>query len=137
MALMMLSALLVVTAAGDEEKIHPIAAAIQGDWEMNTVVNGDSMRIAKQIQGNTETVSFYRNGQLLQRHQVQFEVRDEGPVSVFRWSKGKHIAGARNGQPLSDGAAIIRIVNQEWISIEGMLKGDPERIAIQRFRRPK
>lgn len=134
---LLLTVALAMNASSADEKIHPIVVQMQGTWELNLTQNGDAIRIIKQIEDQTETVSAYRNGQLVQKHKVLFRVHDEGPVTVFRWTDGKHIAGPHVGQPIADGASVIRIVEKQLICVEGLLKGDPPRFSVQKFRRPK
>ena len=47
-------------------------------------------------------------------------------MSLRRWEP---LGGQRDGQPLADEGAILRIVDDQWIRIEGVHKVDSSRFA--------
>jgi hypothetical protein len=72
---------------------------------------------------------------LLHEHVVEFELKTDGDVKVFRWKNGKVTAGPQQGQPLADGAFIYRLEQKQWTAVFGMLRTDTGPIYSQVFTR--
>ena len=123
-----------VTSA-EKTRTHPLVVDMQGVWEARTKMGNADIRIVKTIGRDSETVEYFRGDQLLQRHQVEYEVGDEGPVTVFRWKNGRHLFGPRRGQPVADGTAVVRLVGKRLVFVEGMLNGDSKAISVLTFHR--
>lgn len=132
--LLVLLTCLTVTSA-EAKRTHPLVVDIQGVWESKTRIGGAEVRLVKTIGRDVETVEYFRGGQLIQRHSVEFEINDEGPVTVFRWKNGRHLAGPRQGQPIGDGTAVVRLVDKRLVFVEGMLNGDDRAVSVLAFTR--
>jgi hypothetical protein len=108
---------------------------LQGTWETKVTSNGREYRIVKTIDGQKETVRTFDGTTLLHEHAVEFELKTDGDVRVFRWKNGKVTAGPQQGQPLADGAFIYRLEQKQWTAVFGMLRADTGPIYSQVFTR--
>jgi hypothetical protein len=117
------------TAAADDVQ------SLQGTWETKVTSNGIEYRVEKSIDGQKETVRTFDGANLLHEHVVEFELKTDGDVKVFRWKNGKVTAGPQQGQPLADGAFIYRLEQKQWTAVFGMLRTDTGPIYSQVFTR--
>ncbi len=117
------------TAAADDLQ------TLQGTWETKVTSNGNEYRVEKVIDGQKETVRTFDGTMLLHEHVVEFEIKTDGDVKVFRWKNGKVTAGPQQGQALADGAFIYRLEQKQWTAVFGMLRTDTGPIYSQVFTR--
>ena len=110
-------------------------ASFQGTWEMTGTNAGVPIRVVKIIEENKETVEVYSNGNLTQKHHVEFELRAFGPAKVFVWTKGQITVGPRAGQRLPSGRFIYRIDDKTLVGVHGMLEGDKTSVLREVYKR--
>ena len=112
-------------------------ADLQGKWELVLMQNGVEHRVIKTIEDQSETVEVFSNGQLTQKHVVDFTIEIAGSVKIFKWKNGRIIAGPYQGKNLPDGRFIFRLKDKKWIAVHGMLEGDRTDLMIERYVRPE
>lgn len=121
---------IVLTAALPTTDAPPAAnddlAALQGVWERELKVQGQPVKIQKEIRGNRETLRTFVDGQLLHEHKVEFELSLADGIKIFRWKNGENTFGARKGKPMPDGAYIYRLKDQRWTTVYGFLPGQED-----------
>lgn len=98
--------------------------SLQGTWDMKVTSDGKEYRIEKTVKDRQETVRTFEGETLVREHVVEFELKSDSDVSIFRWKNGKITAGPAQGQPLADGAFIYRLEEGKWTSVFGMLHSD-------------
>ncbi len=111
-------------------------ADLQGTWEMVQTYNGVEQRVVKTIEDRTETVEVFLDGVLTQKHVVDISIEVFGPVRVFHWRNGQITEGPNKGRKLPDGRSILRLEDQTWVAVHGMLRDDKTSVTVEVFKRP-
>ncbi len=109
--------------------------SLQGTWQMVTNSNGVEQRVVKTVIGAKETVEVFVNDKLVQRHHVDFELKEFGPARVFIWKNGRIAVGPNAGKRLPDGRFIYRIEVRTWTAVHGMLDGDKTGVLREVYQR--
>jgi hypothetical protein len=103
-------------------------ALVQGKWERKPA--GNEVRLAvKEIDGTTETVTFYGQGdKILRKHRVEFRLDRKGPVNVFTYFNGEILDGENKGEkfPTNPESYIYRVDKKEFVEVSGLLAGQEE-----------
>lgn len=108
---------------------------LQGTWESKITADGKEYRVEKTIDGQQETVRTFDGAALLRTHVVEFELKTDGDVKIFRWKNGAVTAGPQQGQALADGAFIYRLEKDKWTGVFGVLRDETGPIYAQVFTR--
>ena len=112
------------TSATENVNSSDLLSQCQGTWIRSEVQKGVSSRIVKVVDGNKETVSYYRDGKVTRVHQVDFEVATVANVNIFTFRNGLVTEGADKGQTFKGPFSyVFKIENDSWYEVMGMLKG--------------
>jgi hypothetical protein len=98
------------TVASDEVRLA-------GQWEstFRDATGQITMRKVKEINGTTETATWYRpDGSVFRVNRVSFQVAMRGQSKVFRYFNGWVVDGPGAGQPFPSGEYIYTLEGDTW-----------------------
>ena len=108
---------------------------LQGAWETTFEQNGKTYRAVKTIKDRNESVEVYDGQTLMKKHDVEFEVKDDGEVKTLKYRNGRITFGAGSPAKLPDGKYIYRLDKDNWVGIFGALSADTGPVYMQTFKR--
>jgi len=109
--------------------------SLQGAWETTFEQNGKTYRAVKTIKERNESVEVYDGQTLMKKHEVEFELKDDGEVKTLTYRNGRITFGAGSPAKLPDGKYIYRLDKDNWVGIFGTLSTDTGPVYIQTFKR--
>ena len=124
------------TATADESASEKLLAKCQGTWIRTNTNNGAKNRVVKVIDGNKETVSYFRNGMLTGAHQVEIEVAATEHFNLFTYRNGVVIAGPDKGNTFAGpNSYVFKIEDNTWYEVMRLLKGGKGRPSVHQYKR--
>ncbi|HAA71133.1 MAG TPA: hypothetical protein DCE55_18485 [Planctomycetaceae bacterium] len=124
------------TATADESASEKLLAECQGTWIRTNTNNGTKNRVVKVIEGNKETVSYFRNGMLTRAHQVEIEVSATEHFNLFTFKNGVVIAGPDKGDKFAGPHYYaFKIEDNTWYEVMQLLKGGKGRPNVTQYQR--
>ena len=109
--------------------------SLQGAWETTFEQNGKTYRAVKTIKERNESVEVYDGQTLMKKHEVEFELKDDGEVKTLTYRNGRITFGAGSPAKLPDGKYIYRLDKDNWVGIFGALSTDTGPVYMQTFKR--
>lgn len=137
-ALSFLVASLLIAPAAAQDAPADDVKKLQGKWLLTqTERDGTIIRVVKQITGNQETVSVYRDGtHLVYQHTLDFEIKKTADVTLFICRNQRMTAGPNKGV-VKEGpfSFLSQVKGNQWFILSGMLNDDSIPFRIDWFER--
>lgn len=131
-------------AANRPEPFDPIKQKIaddwdklQGTWEYRRSVNGQQLRMVKEIRDHSEVLRAYdAAGKILREQTADLKIEILGNLHVLKWSNAKVTAGAGLGTNIANGTAVFTFKEGQWISVCGLAEGESWSVYTEAWSRP-
>lgn len=131
-------------AANRPEPFDPIKQKIaddwdklQGTWEYRRSVNGQQLRMVKEIRDHSEVLRAYdAAGKILREQTADLKIEIQGNLHVLKWSNAKVTAGGGLGANIPDGTAVFTFKEGQWISVCGLAEGESWSVYTEAWSRP-
>jgi hypothetical protein len=124
----------------DEEVLKKDLEQLQGVW-VRSERSGlfSSTRITKEIQGDTETVTYYdSDGKVREAHTVKVKLRRAGPIRIFGFSDQVFTAGPNKGtKDSATKAYLYKIVGNTFVEIWGTWDETTTELTVREWKREK
>ncbi len=113
--------------------------AIMGKWEREVKTNGGIVRIVKEHDKDSTTVTVYDpQGTVLTAKVSKFRLETKGKVRIFTFYDNLIIAGPRKGQANKQPKSYIyRVLDDKFFEVQGMLIDEAEDPGVLVWRRVK
>ena len=134
----MIAGLLVLTfatALNADEASEKLLADSQGTWVRVEDKDGSRLVTLKVIDGNNETVSYYRDGKLTSAHKVELKVESTDHIALFSFKNGESIAGPNKGDKFTGSTYAFKIENDTWYEVFRILNGSSGKPNVQQYKR--
>lgn len=120
-----------------KQKIADDWDKLQGTWEYRSNINGQQLRMVKSIQDHHEVLRAYdAAGKVLREQTADLKIEIQGNLHTLKWSNAKVTAGAGLGTNIANGTAVITFKEGRWISVCGLVEGEPWSVYTEIWSRP-
>ncbi|MGI9516178.1 MAG: hypothetical protein ACR2NP_03955 [Pirellulaceae bacterium] len=124
------------TATNDSDIAERVLGMAQGTWELTMERGGQEIYSIKEIEGNKETISRYRDDELIAQWTVDFEVTHANGLNMFTYRNMTFTHGPNEGNtnpgPFS---YVFKIHDDEWHEVHGVKQGDSRRPNITVYKK--
>jgi hypothetical protein len=122
-----------------DDATDPELAKLQGTWIREVKdAQGNSVTITKEVKGKRETFLAKRGDEVLQKHEVEFEIEKTDHVRIFTYRNLTVTDGPNAGRVQeAPQSYIYRITDDEWICIHGAMADDEKPFSVEVFQRGK
>jgi hypothetical protein len=114
-------------------------ADIQGSWQMEQKgPDGAVYRMVKTVTGKKQSVFYYKGGDLVSAHSVDFEIKRAEQVMVFTYRNLTLTAGPGKGAIEKRSISCLYRINRDKMYIVfGLMEGDEMPFSVEVFERVK